>query len=192
MNSIYNGRMPKWRFVFIGIASICLALLVSISIPVRQVTEQISFTLADRTAGEILLDTPAYLRMGDRAEVRMELSLEGDHLKSESLKVKVELQSTSLEVNPTGGVTAVIPANGRGPFKWQVRSSTNNELTASLWCFRVETGELTLIFARELQFETRTILGVRYDMVRGLLIGITILCLILVSISFQSKKNRIK
>jgi hypothetical protein len=184
--------MPKRILFFTGAGLVCLILLVFTLIPVKQVKSQLPFRLEDGTSGEIILAAPAYLRQGDWAEVEMLLKFDIDHLSGESIKVKASLQSANMEVEPAGEVTAVIPANGRGPFEWQVSSNLAGKQSANAWCFRQDPTRQSLILAREIPFVVKSIFGVRYSVARWLLGGLTLSFCLMIILSATRYKNRIQ
>lgn len=170
--------MSKWVYAFAAAGLASLVLLIVLSLPIPQQTTAIPFQLEDGTAGTVTLSIPETLRQRDWAEIEMDVSFEAAGNSDQNVKIKTILQTTSMEVRPAGEVTAVIPMNGIAPFKWRIRSTSLEDQRATIWCFRMDASGLTMILARDIEFEVRSFLSMTFQLTRWILGTAGFLCVL--------------
>lgn len=171
--------MNKWVYMFAAGGLGCLVLLIFLSLPIPQQTSTVPFRLEDGTSGTVTLTIPETLRHRDWVEIELDVKFEAAGNADENVKIKTILQTTSMEVRPAGEVTAVIPINGTAPFKWQIRSTGLGEQRATLWCFRQDASGLTMILARDVEFESRSFLSMTFQLTRWILGTVAVLCMLI-------------
>jgi hypothetical protein len=169
--------MSKWVYVFAAAGLASLMLLVLISIPIPRQTSTIPFSLEDGTTGAVKLIIPENLRQRDWTEIELDVKFETVETTDQNVKIKTILQTASMEVKPAGEVTAIIPVEGIAPFRWLIRSTGLEDQRATLWCFRQDASGLTMILARDIEFEVRSFLSMTFQLTRWILGTTTVLCL---------------
>ncbi len=188
--SFYNSNM---RNVLITLATVILVsglALVLTTLPIKQEVAEIPFVLEDGMRGVVEISEPRFLRFGDPANLEMKVTLLPGENNKESVKIKASLQSVTLAKEPDSAVTAVIPADGIARFEWKIWATTRDEQRMTVWCFRQGAEGITLILARDITFEVRSILEMRYRLVRWILIELMILSLLLAGLTlFRIRRN---
>jgi hypothetical protein len=181
--------------VFLILMMVCLlggGLLILVSIPIPVQEAEIPFTLDDGLEGVMTITSPRYLRLGDPAEVRLKVTFtenEGTQTDA-SIKIKANLQTFLLEVSPLDEVTAIIPEDGTAFFSWVVTPHSEERMKATLWCFRISSSGPELMLSRDIDFGTKTFLGMRFRFGRWLLAELIILCLVLAGVTwYRSRHN---
>jgi hypothetical protein len=177
--------MRKVEIILLLVLLVCGAGLVLISLPVAEGVTNLTFTLDDGTTGMLEITAPRYFRMGDKANLQLEVTLipGGVSASGESVKIKSSLQSATLEMNPSTAVTTVIPTEGTGRFLWEITGHASEAQRATLWCFRLGAARPELILARDLSFEVKTILGMRFRLFRWILAEVMLLCTLLIGVT---------
>jgi hypothetical protein len=179
--------------VFIALAAVILLsglALVLVTLPVNQEVTQIPFTLEDGLQGVVEVTEPRFLRLGDSANLEMKVTLIPVESNKDSVKVKANLQSATLTMDPDTAITVVIPADGTARFKWKIRANTREEQRITIWCFKQGGDGITLILARDITFKVRSILEMRYRLVRWILVELILLGLLLVGLTlYRIRRN---
>jgi len=185
--------MRKIEIILLLVILVCGLALVLISLPVGEDMTDLPFTLEDGTQGKLKITTPRYLRLGDKAYLQLEVAFipAGVTASGESVKTKSSLQSSTLEMDPSTAVTAVIPAEGMGRFLWEIIGRTSEVQRATLWCFRQGAAGPELILARDLSFEVKTILGMRYRFFQWVLAAIILLCILLIGLIIYRRRGKV-
>jgi hypothetical protein len=182
--------MSKWVSAFAAAGLASLALLIVISLPISRQTTAVPFQLEDGTAGTVTLAIPETLRQRDWAEIEMDVTFEAEGNSDQNVKIKTILQTTSMEVRPSGEVTAVIPMNGTAPFKWRIRSTSLEDQRATIWCFRMDASGLTMILARDIEFEVRPFFSMTFQLTRWILGTTAFLCTLVFLSSLVRRKRQ--
>jgi len=185
--------MRKVEIILLLVILVCGVALLLISLPVGEGMTDLLFTLDDGTQGKLSITAPRYLRMGDKANLQLKVAFipGGVTASGESVKIKSNLQSSTLETDPSTAVTAVIPAEGMGRFLWEITGHTSEVQRATLWCFRQGAAGPELILARDLSFEVKTILGIRYRFFRWILATIILLCFLLIGVIIYRRREKV-
>ena len=183
--------MQKVEIFLLLVILVCGVALVLISLPADEVLTGLPFTLDDGTQGNLAITAPRYLHLGDKAKLLLEVTFipSGVAASGESVKIKSSLQSSSLEMDPSTAVTAVISTEGTGRFVWEITGHSNETQRATLWCFRQGAAGPELILARDLSFEVKTILGMRFRLFRWILAEIMLLCVILIGVTIYRRRG---
>jgi len=184
--------MRKVEIILLLVILVCGAVLVLISLPVGEDMTGLPFTLDDGTQGNLAITTPRYLRMGDKANLQLEVAFIPGRVTAsgESVKIKSSLQSSTLEMDPSTAVTAVIPAEGIGRYRWEITGHSSEIQRATLWCFRQGAAGPELILARDLSFEVKTILGMRHRFFQWILAAIIVLCILLIGVIIYRRRGK--
>lgn len=177
--------VPLLLFLSFGVT------LLAISLPVPNQTIDIPYITDTGDAGSLQITIPRYLRLGDRADVSLMMNLAGGvkTAPEQSVKLKANLQSLTLKVAPSAAVTAVIPADGQAYFSWEVTPHTNGEQQATMWCFEVDSRGSELILARDINFEVKTFIGMKYGFLRWMLSGLILVGLIFIGMALIKIKR---
>ena len=184
--------MQKTVLILLLVILVCGVGLVVISVPVTEDVTNLTFTLEDGIQGNLEIVTPRYLRLGDKADLQLEITfIPGEVVGSgASVKVKSSLQSSSLEMNPSTAVTAIIPADGTGRFHWEITGYTEEVQRATMWCFHQGAAGPELILARDLSFEVKTIIDMRFRLFRWILGEVMLLCILLIGATIYRTRRR--
>jgi hypothetical protein len=177
-------------FLVVCLFSVGLLILVSIPIPVQEV--EIPFVLDSRLTGVMIVSNPQYLRLGDPADIKLKVNFTegGGKYTDGSVKLKADLQSSLFDVSPTEEVTANIPVDGTAFFSWRITPHSEEKMKATLWCFRISSSGPELMLSRDIEFGTKTILGMRYRFARWLLSELIALCLVLAGVTwYRNRQN---
>jgi hypothetical protein len=180
--------------VFLILLVVCLlsgGLLILVSIPILVQEAEIPFSLDDGLEGVMTITSPRYLRLGDPAELKLKISFEENEGKQtdSSVKIKADLQTLLLEVSPAEEFTAVIPEDGTAFFPWQMTPHNEEKTKVTLWCFRISSSGPELMLSRDIEFSTKTILGMRYRFARWLLAELIIICLALAGVTWYRNRH---
>jgi hypothetical protein len=182
--------MSKWVYVFAAAGLASLVLLVLISLPIQRQTSTIPFSLEDGSTGTVTLTIPETLRQRDWAEIDLDVKFEAAGTSDQNVKIKTILQTASMDVKPAGEITAVIPLKGIAPFRWLIRSTGLEDQRATLWCFRQDPSGLTMILARDIEFEVRSFLSMTFQLTRWIMGTTAVSCLLVFVLSFTSWKRQ--
>lgn len=184
--------MKRYILIFLLISLVSGGFLILISITIPLIRAEIPIKVDNGLMGLMTISHPEYLRLGDPAEVKLKVTFaEEDGIKADpSLKIKVELQTYRLEVNPAEEVTAIIPADGTAFFSWQITPHSEDKMKVTLWCFRISTSGPELMLSRDITFDVKTIVGMQYRFARWLLVEVIVLCLVLAGVAwYRNRRN---
>jgi hypothetical protein len=182
--------MQKVTLSFAAAILVSGLVLVLISLPVRQEVTEIPFTLQDGMRGVVEITEPRFLRLGDSADLEMKVTLLPVDSNKESVKIKASLQSVTLAMEPDSAVMTVIPADGTARFEWAIRANSSGDQKMTVWCFRQGADGITLILARDITFEVRTVLEMKFSLVRWILIELILLSLLLAGLTvYRMRRN---
>jgi hypothetical protein len=184
--------MQKIGIILLVVMLVSGAALAAISLPVAEDVSSLPFTMEDDTQGKIRITSPLYLRLGDKASLRLEVAFVPDTLTAmgANVKLKSNLQSFTLEMNPSTAVTATIASTGTSQFTWEITGHSREPQQVTVWCFRQGIAGPELILARDLTFEVKTILGLQFSLSRWILGGILIFCLLLLSMAIYLRRSK--
>lgn len=165
--------------------------MILISTPISVQETEIPFKLDSGLAGKMTISNPKYLRLGDPAELKFTIAFDknGNEPPNASVKIKADLQTYLLEVNPAEEFTAVIPEDGTAFFSWQMTPYVSEKMKVTLWCFRTNASGAELMLSRDLEFDVKTILEMRYRFARWLLAELIILCLVLAGVTWYRNRH---
>lgn len=162
-----------------------------ISLPIPTASEVIPFDLEDGLSGVMTVTGPKFLRLGDKATLTLEIAFDGSQGETSSVseKIMAKLQNYLLEVNPDGETTAVVPGNGTGIFRWSLTAHNTEKTKVTLWCFKKSAAGPELLLSRDIAFEVKTILEMKYRFARWVLGEIMLLSFILAGLTWFRVKR---
>lgn len=162
-----------------------------ISLPIPTTNEVVPFDLEDGLSGVMTVTGPKFLRLGDKATLTLEIAFDDSQGEASSVSEKIiaKLQNYLLEVNPDGETTAVIPGNGTGIFRWRLIAHNAEKTKVTLWCFKNSAAGPELLLSKDIAFEVKTILEMKYRFARWVLGEIMLLSLILAGLTWFRLKR---
>jgi len=184
--------MKKIILILLAAALLSGGLLILISLPIPANNVELPIVLDDGLSGVMTVTSPQFLRLGDKAELTLTIALESNEGEATAAreKIKADLQTTLLEKDPEAEYVANVSQSGAGKFNWKVVAHSVEHMKATLWCFRISAAGPELILSRDMEFDVKAILGMRYRFARWVLGEIILLCLILAGVTwFRSRRT---
>ncbi len=181
--------MKNTFVILLGILLLGGAGLLLTSLPVGQDVTSIPFTLEDGMSGVLEVRAPRYLRLGDEDVLELKVTLTPAETVDASVKIKASLVGAGLESDPATAVTAVIAADGTASFHWRIKATASGEQQITLWCLREGADGLTLILAREMKWEVKTFLQLRFQLARWIFIELMIMSTLLAGFTWLRRRR---
>jgi hypothetical protein len=186
----------RWnRVVGLVIAGVSLLGILVTSLPVPRQKNTIPFNDGQNLQGTLLVDLPAWMKIGDTAVVSLQVKYspsQAESVNPKKLDLIDRLEIGFLDVSPRGEGHVSINPDSAITLKWQVRPFYEAHFSGTLWLFQQYPGQKSqLILGRVINLPAKKFLGISFRLARTIACAGLILAVVfyfLFSITLFKKK----